>query len=76
MATQIALQFPNIFVAAFDETPSEPQFLDKVAAGIEWLRAPDFNPAAIDVRMEGWSAAALTQAQCAIFDQVSAAHPR
>ena len=76
MATQIASQFPNIFVATFDETPSEPQFLNKVAAGIEWLRVPHFDPAAIDLRMEQWSAAALTRAQCAIFDQVSAAHPQ
>jgi hypothetical protein len=76
MATQIASQFPNIFVATFDETPSEPQFMDKVAAGIEWLRAPNFDAAAIDECIEQWSAAKLTKAQCAIFDQVSAAHPQ
>ena len=76
MARQIASQFPNIFVATFDETPSEPQFLNKVAAGIEWLRAPKFDAAAIDARMEQWSAAALTQAQCAIFDRVATAYPQ
>lgn len=76
MATQIASQFPNVFVATFDETPSEPQFLHKVAAGIEWLRAPNFDAAAIDPQIEPWSAAGLTQAQCAIFDQVAAAHPQ
>jgi hypothetical protein len=72
MATQIAAQFPNIFVATFDEAPSEPEFQRKVAEGIAWLRAPQFDPAVIDARIEPWSAAALTQAQCAIFDQISA----
>jgi hypothetical protein len=72
MATQIAAQFPNIFVATFDETPAETEFQKKITTGIEWLRAPQFDPAVINARIEPWSAAALTQAQCAIFDQVSA----
>jgi Glycosyl transferase 4-like domain len=70
-ATEIAAQFPNVFLATFDESPSEPQFLNDVVAGIEWLRAPKFDPAAIDARIEPWSAAALTRAQCAVFDRVA-----
>lgn len=76
LATQIAAQFPNIFVAAFDKAPSEPEFHKQVAEGIAWLREPKFDPAAIAIQMKPWSAANLTQAQCAIFDQISASTSR
>lgn len=71
LATQIAAQFPNVFISAFDEDPSEQQFRARVDEGIEWLRSPKFDPAAIDVQMAPWSAQTLTRAQCAIFDGVS-----
>ena len=72
LSAQIASQFPNVFVATFDEVPTEPQFCAKVTEGVEWLRAPKFDPAAIDTKMAPSSAEALTQVQCNIFDQVSA----
>ena len=72
LATKIAAKFPSVFVAAFDETPAEPQFCAKVAEGIEWLRAPRFDPGEIDVQMAPWSAETLTQSQCAIFDRIAA----
>jgi Glycosyl transferase 4-like domain len=71
LATKIAAKFPSVFVAAFDETPAEPRFRAKVAEGIEWLRAPRFDPDEIDVQMAPWSAETLTQSQCAIFDRIA-----
>ncbi len=70
LAAQIAAAFPNIFIAAFEETPAEPPFRARIADGIEWLRAPTFDPSAIDLQMKPWSAQALTQLQCAVFDRV------
>jgi Glycosyl transferase 4-like domain len=71
-ATPIAARFPNVFLATFDETPSEPQFREKIAEGMAWLQAPQFDAAAIATRIRPWSAAALTQTLCAIFDRVCA----
>jgi len=71
LATRIAATFPNVFVATFDETPAEPEFRASVERGIEWLRAPNFDSAAIDAAMAPWTAETLTQAQCAVFDGVA-----
>jgi Glycosyltransferase Family 4 len=72
----IARQFPNVFLAVFDETPSDPEFQAEVARGIEWLRSPTFDVAAIDAGLRPWSAEEMTRAQCAIFDRaVSLAAP-
>jgi hypothetical protein len=70
LATRIAATFPNIFIATFEETPDEPQFRTRIAEGLAWLRSPAFDPAAIDLKIEPWSAQALTQVQCAVFDRV------
>jgi glycosyltransferase involved in cell wall biosynthesis len=67
----IAAQMPNVFLATFDETPAEPAFRAQVMQGLAWLRAPSFDPAAIDMALEPWSAEELTRRQCAIFDRVS-----
>jgi hypothetical protein len=75
LVAEIARQFPNVFLATFDETPSEPEFQAQVANGIEWLRAPSFEASAIDARLKPWSAEELTRIQCAIFDRVSSAVP-
>jgi hypothetical protein len=71
LATRIAAIFPNVFVATFDETPAEPEFHASVERGIDWLRAPNFDPAGIDAAMAPWTAEMLTQAQCGIFDRVA-----
>jgi hypothetical protein len=70
-ATRIAATFPNVFLATFDETPAEAQFRASVEQGIEWLRAPTFDPAAIDRAMVPWTAETLTQSQCAVFDRIA-----
>ena len=69
--SSIAAQMPNVFLATFDETPAEPAFREQVARGIDWLRAPLFDAAAIDAALQPWSAEELTRRQCAIFDRVS-----
>jgi hypothetical protein len=71
-AVEIARRFPNVFLATFDDNPAEPQFQKRIAEGIAWLRAANFNAAAIDAEIEPWSAKALTEAQCAIFDRICA----
>lgn len=71
LATRIAATFPNVFVAAFDDSPAEAEFRASVERGIEWLRAPHFDPAAIDAAMAPWTAETLTQAQCGVFDRVA-----
>jgi hypothetical protein len=70
-AVEIARRFPNVFLATFDDNPAEPQFRKRIAEGIAWLRTASFDGAAIDAEIEPWSANALTEAQCAIFDRVS-----
>jgi glycosyltransferase involved in cell wall biosynthesis len=70
LAAKIAPQFPNVFLATFGDSPSEPGFAAQVAAGIAWLRAPNFEASAIEPRLAPWSAAELTRTQCAIFDRV------
>ena len=67
----IAAQMPNVFLATFDEMPAEPAFRARVMQGLDWLRAPSFDPAAIDMALQPWSAEELTRRQCAIFDRVS-----
>ena len=69
--SSIAAQMPNVFLATFDETPAEPAFRTRVMQGLDWLRAPSFDPAAIDMALQPWSAEELTRRQCAIFDRVS-----
>jgi hypothetical protein len=70
-ATRIAATFPNVFLATFDKAPSEAQFRASVEQGIDWLRAPKFDSAAIDDAMMPWTAETLTQSQCAVFDRVA-----
>ena len=70
-AVEIARRFPNVFLATFDDNSAEPQFRKRIAEGIAWLRAASFDAAAIDAEIEPWSAMALTEAQCAIFDRIS-----
>ena len=71
-AVEIARRFPNIFLATFDDNPAEPQFQKRIAEGIAWLRTANPDAAAIDAEIKPWSAEALTEAQCAIFDRISA----
>jgi len=71
-AVEIARRFPNIFLATFDDSPAEPQFQKRIAEGIAWLRTANPDAAAIDAEIKPWSAEALTEAQCAIFDRISA----
>ena len=71
LVAAIAERFANVRLATFDESPAEPGFRDQVARGIAWLRAPSFDPAAIDAALQPWSAEELTRRQCAIFDRVS-----
>jgi hypothetical protein len=71
LATRIVATFPNVFLATFDKSPSETQFRASVERGIEWLRAPNFYPVAVDAAMMPWSAEALTQSECAVFDRVA-----
>jgi hypothetical protein len=72
LVSRIAKQFSNIFLATFEENPSERPFHVQVAKGIEWLRAPKFDTAAISDQLRPWSAEELTRSQCAIFDRVAA----
>ncbi len=69
LVSDLAPRFPNVFLATFDESPHEPQFRARIAAGVDWLLSrPQFDAAAIDAALEPWSAEALTRRQCAIFD--------
>jgi hypothetical protein len=72
LVTRIARQFPNVFLATFNEKPSEREFRAQVARGIKWLRAPKFDASQIDAQLKPWSAEELTRTQCSIFDRVSA----
>jgi Glycosyl transferase 4-like domain len=71
LISRIARQFSNVFLATFDQNPSEPLFHVQVAKGIEWLCAPTFDPLAVDLALKSWSAEESTRAQCAIFDRIS-----
>jgi len=71
LVASIAERFPNVRLATFDESPAEPAFREQVARGIDWLRAPSFDPATIDAALKPWSAEEMTRRQCAIFDRVS-----
>jgi hypothetical protein len=73
LVSNIAAGFPNVFLAAFGATPDEPGFRDRVAAGLAWLlTSPAVDPAAVDTGLAPWSAQALTERQCRVFDQVAA----
>ena len=67
-----AAQFPNVFLATFDEDPSEPAFQAQILKGLEWLRAPQFDPSTIEARIRPWSAQEAARLQCAVFDRASA----
>jgi glycosyltransferase involved in cell wall biosynthesis len=71
LTSRLAAQMPNVFLVTFDETPAEPAFRARVMQGLDWLRAPSFDPAAIDTALKPWTAEELTRRQCAIFDRVS-----
>jgi hypothetical protein len=70
LVAHMAARFSNVFLAAFDETPAEPAFAEQIARGFKWLRAPNFDPQAIDAEIQPWSAEAQTQRQCVIFDSL------
>jgi hypothetical protein len=70
LVAEIAREFPNVFLATFEESPTEPQFHEQVSKGVEWLHAPKFDVSIIDAKLKPWSAEELTRKQCAIFDQV------
>lgn len=72
LAARIAATFPNVFLASFDAQLLDAEFRSRVDAGIAWLRAPNFDPALIEPAMAPWTAETLTQAQCAVFDRVTA----
>ena len=73
LVAEIAGKFPNVFLASFENSPSEPEFHAQVAKGIEWLRAATFDSSAIDAQLAPWSAQETTRIQCAIFDRITAA---
>jgi hypothetical protein len=75
LVSRIATQFANVFLATFDEDPSDPAFHARVVEGIEWLRAPKFDSTMIDAQLAPWAAEELTRRQCAIFDQVCSVTP-
>jgi len=68
--SRTAAQFPNVFLATFGGSPEEPAFEAEVAKGLEWLRAPKFDLAAIDSLLAPWSPKELTRRQCTVFDSV------
>jgi hypothetical protein len=70
LVAKIAQRFPNVFLATFDDSPSQSEFARQVAAGINWLRTCKFDAAVIDAEIKPWLADASTQAQCAIFDRL------
>src|SRR5581483_10041688 len=39
LVVEIAAKFPNVFVAAFDQSPAESAFRAQVTRGLEWLRS-------------------------------------
>jgi hypothetical protein len=73
LVAEIAREFPNVSLAAFNENPAEPEFHAQVRKGLEWLRAPKVDASSIDEKLEPWSAKELTRRQCAIFDQACGA---
>ena len=70
LVSAIAADFPNVFLANFAETPEEPEFETRLAAGVEWLRSATFDGSSIRRRLEPWSAAELTRRQTEIFASV------
>lgn len=72
LVSRIAARLPNVFLATFDESPAEPGFQARITDGIEWLLAADFDAAAIEARVEPWSAMEMTRRQCLVFDRVAA----
>ncbi len=70
LVSRLAGRFPNVFLASFAATPDEPGFGAQIERGLAWLRAPDFDTAAIERALEPWSAKESTSVQCAIFDRV------
>ncbi|HEY7243352.1 MAG TPA: glycosyltransferase [Xanthobacteraceae bacterium] len=75
LVAEIARGFPNVFLATFEQSPTEPEFHAQVRKGIEWLRAPKFDASVIEEKLEPWSAEELTRRQCAIFDEVCGVTP-
>lgn len=71
-AARIAATFPNVFLATFDAKRPDAEFGSRIDDGIAWLRAGKFETAAIERAMAPWTAETLTQAQCAVFDRVTA----
>jgi len=70
LVAKMAAEFPNVFLATFDETPGEPAFEAQVVRGLEWLRAPAFDVCAVEARLAPWSADEMTRRQCVIFDSL------
>lgn len=72
LVSRIAARLPNVFLATFAESPAEPGFQTRIAEGIEWLLAAKFDEAAIEARVEPWSAMEMTRRQCLVFDRIVA----
>jgi hypothetical protein len=72
LVSKIAARLPNVFLATFAESPAEPEFQTRIADGIEWLLAANFDTAAIEARLEPWSAKEMTRRQCLVFDRIAA----
>jgi glycosyltransferase involved in cell wall biosynthesis len=72
LVSSMAADFPNVFLAGFAESPDETDFRARLSAGIDWLRAADFDGAAIDRGMLRWSAGEMTRRQADVFDRVRA----
>jgi glycosyltransferase involved in cell wall biosynthesis len=71
LVSRIAAGLPNVFLATFAESPTEPGFQTRIADGIEWLLAANFDAAAIEARVEPWSANEMTRRQCLAFDRIA-----
>jgi glycosyltransferase involved in cell wall biosynthesis len=72
LVSKIAASLPNVFLATFAEGPAEAGFQARIADGIEWLLAAKFDAAAIEARVEPWSAMEMTRRQCLVFDRIAA----
>lgn len=72
LAARIAATFPNVFLATFDAKLLDAEFRRRIDEGVAWLRAGNFDPGAIAPAMAPWAVETLTQAQCAVFDRITA----
>lgn len=72
LVSRVAAAFPSVFLCSFETTPESPEFGAKLASGLTWLEQAKIDVSDIAKRIEPWSAAELTRAQCVIFDRLAA----